>query len=120
MTWTSRAAGRPLDQLGRRTSAGRALDSAIRLHGGAQSGRLSGLEDHGVVTTDTVAIAPAAHLVVTEGTQRHSGQVKWSLCNGTPIHAVTKTRTKLTILEVESERGRGDHIQPVVGVRESS
>ncbi len=29
-TWTSRAAGRPLDQLGRRTSAGRALDSAIR------------------------------------------------------------------------------------------
>ena len=30
MTWTSRAAERPLDQLGRRTSAGRALDSAIR------------------------------------------------------------------------------------------
>ncbi len=45
----------------------RLCDKAWSFNGGAQSGRLSGLEDHvsnGVVTTDTVAIA---HLVVTEG-----------------------------------------------------
>ncbi len=114
MTWTSRA---PLDQLGRRTSAGRALDSAIR---GAQSGRLSSLEDHvsnGVVTTDTVAIA---HLVVTEGVSNTAtlGAGKLVVVQWDP-KPVAKTWTKLTILEVETERGRGDHIQPVVGVRES-
>ncbi len=110
MTWTSRAARRPFDQLGRRTSAGRALDSAIRpwsFNGGAQSGRLSGLEDHvsnRVVTTDTVAVAPAAHLVVTEGVSNTATLGGGKLCSGTPslacacVHAIKLHVCKLHTL----------------------
>ncbi len=60
----------PIGEKDVRRASTRLCNKAWSFNGGAQSGRLSGLEDHvsnGVVTTDTVANAPAAHLVVTEG-----------------------------------------------------
>ncbi len=76
---------------------------------------MSGLEDHVSNGVVTVAIAPAAHLVVTEGVSNTAtlGAGKLVVVQWDP-KPVAKTRTKL------SERGRGDHIQPVVGVRESN
>ncbi len=79
----------PIGEKDVRRASTRLCNKAWSFNGGAQSGRLSGLEDHvsnGVVTTDTVAIAlqPTWWSPKGSATQRHSGQVNWSLCNGTP------------------------------------
>ena len=71
MTWTSRAAGRPRLQVGRKTSAGleRVGDQAGHLFGGSQGGRLGSAEDDvpdGVVAGYPIPVASTADLVVTK------------------------------------------------------
>ena len=89
-----------LDQLGRRTSAGR-----VSMEGPRAALKTTSL--NGVVTTETVTIAPAAHLVVTEGVS----------------NTATLGAGKLVVVQWEGPQASSKDknetlrdIQPVVGV----